>query len=413
MSVIRDASLAAAGQKKIDWAKSYMPLLNELEKEFKNTKPLAGLKIALSIHLEAKTACLCLLLKQAGAEVACTGCNPLSTQDDVAAALSTHGVGVFAWYGATEEEYTAHLSQTLDIGPNLIVDDGGDFIQLLHSTKQHLLEDLIGGSEETTTGVMRLRSRMRDGSLRLPMMSVNDAKCKHLFDNRYGTGQSVWDAIMRSTNLLIAGKTVVVAGYGWCSRGIALRAKGLGARVVVCEVDSVSALEAAMDGYDVMSMDAASCVGDVFVTATGCRDIILRRHFEKMKDGVLLANAGHFDVEIDKVALEDMAVSVQERRTNIMGYTLKDGRTLNLMAEGRLVNLAAGDGHPVEIMDMSFAIQALCACYLAQHRDLPVGVYEVPREIDERVARLKLKTMGIHIDALTPYQSDYLDSSGE
>jgi adenosylhomocysteinase len=413
MSVLRDASLAPLGEQKIDWAKSYMPLLAALGKEFEETRPLDGLKIALSIHLEAKTACLCLLLKTAGAKVACTGCNPLSTQDDVAAALAARGVEVFAWHGANEEEYTAHLGMTLEMVPDLIIDDGGDFVHLLHGDKKHLAKNLIGGSEETTTGVMRLRSREREGALDFPMISVNDAKCKHLFDNRYGTGQSVWDGIMRSTNLLVAGKNVVVAGYGWCGRGIAMRAAGLGAKVIICDVDPVHALEAAMDGYQVMSMDEAAKMGDLFVTATGCRDIIVGRHFDVMKDGALLANAGHFDVEISKPDLEARCSKIEERRANIMGYTMKDGRTLNLLADGRLVNLAAGDGHPVEIMDMSFAVQALCACYLAQNRGLPKKVHEVPREIDERVALLKLASMGMRIDRLDDAQKKYLESSGE
>lgn len=413
MSILRDPSLAAEGHKKINWAKSYMPLLNALEEEFVQTQPLKGKRVALSIHLEAKTACLCLLLKKAGAQVACTGCNPLSTQDDVAAALAEQGVEVFAWHGATMEEYMSHLEKTLEIVPNLIVDDGGDFVGILHSKRPDLARELIGGSEETTTGVMRLRSRERDGKLNFPMISVNDAQCKHLFDNRYGTGQSSWDGIMRSTNLLVAGKNVVVAGYGWCGRGIAMRAKGLGGRVIICDVNPVHALEAAMDGYRVMPMIEAAKIADIIVTATGCKDIVTAKHMEVMKDGVVLANAGHFDLEINKADLEKLAVKVEERRANIMGYTMKDGRVLNLLAEGRLVNLAAGDGHPVEIMDMSFAVQALCACYLAQSNGLEKKVYEVPAEIDDRVARLKLKCMGMDIDTMTEEQREYITSSGD
>ncbi|MBM7582603.1 adenosylhomocysteinase [Caldicoprobacter guelmensis] len=410
-STIRDITLADEGQRRIEWVRRYMPLLNQLEKEFADTKPFRGKKIAVSIHLEAKTAYLCLVLAAGGAEVAVTGSNPLSTQDAVAAALVKAGLTVHAWHGATEEEYREHLSRTLDIGPDIIIDDGGDLVAMLHSSHQELCDRVIGGCEETTTGVLRLRAREREGKLKFPMIAVNDAYCKYLFDNRYGTGQSVWDGIMRTTNLIIAGKNVVVAGYGWCGKGVAMKARGLGANVIVTEVDPIKALEAAMDGFRVMTMLEAAEIGDIFITTTGCTKVIRREHFERMKDGVLLANAGHFDVEICKPDLEALAVEKREMRHNVEGYVMKDGRVLNLLAQGRLVNLAAGDGHPAEIMDMSFALQALCVHYLVEngHKLVP-KVYSVPRDIDYKVARMKLQTMGINIDSLTPEQERYLAS---
>lgn len=408
MSIIRDPSLAASGAEKISWVRSYMPVLSALEAEFAKARPFAGKTIAMSIHLEAKTANLARILAASGADVYVTGCNPLSTQDDVATALAALGVNVFAWHGATDTEYTEHLKATLACAPHLIIDDGGDFVGLLHGECPELARNLIGGCEETTTGVHRLRARAEACNLAFPMLAVNDANCKHLFDNRHGTGQSVWDAIMHTTNNLIAGKVVVVAGYGYCGKGVALRAKGLGANVIVCEVDPFRALEAYADGFRVMSMDDAAPLGEVFVTTTGCRDIIVGRHFDVMRDGVLLANAGHFDVEINKDDLTARAEKIELRKPNIEGYTMKDGRILNLLGEGRLVNLAAGNGHPAEIMDLSFSIQALCLAYLATQPPRSPGLYPVPPEIDDRVARLKLQTLGATLDSLSDDQVSYL-----
>ncbi|MDD2503147.1 MAG: adenosylhomocysteinase [Clostridia bacterium] len=408
-SSIRNKHSASEGKIKINWVKQYMPLLNALEKEFQETKPFLGKRITVSVHLEAKTAWLSLVLAAGGAELAVTGSNPLSTQDDIAAALVEDGLKVFAWHGATDEEYQTHLNQALDIRPHIIIDDGGDLVQLLHSSREELQKDIIGGCEETTTGVLRLRSREKEGKLAFPMMSVNDACCKYLFDNRYGTGQSVWAGIMGTTNLIISGKYVVVAGYGWCGKGVAMRAKGLGANVIVTEVDPIKAIEAVMDGYRVMPMDEAASIGDIFVTVTGCLKVIRKEHFAKMKDGVLLANAGHFDVEVWLPALEELCMEKRLMRRNIMGYVMEDGRTLNLLAEGRLVNLASGDGHPAEIMDMSFALQALCVKYLLEnHGDLEKRVYSVPEEIDQRVAHMKLEAMGVKIDKLSEEQVQYL-----
>ena len=405
---IRNLGLWPDGALKIEWVRHHMPLLNGLEAEFRTEKPFSGLKVALSVHLEAKTAYLCEVLAAGGAEMYVTGSNPLSTQDDVAAALVHDGLNVFAWHGATPEEYQAHIRRVLEIGPNVIIDDGGDLVALMHAEYRQLLSGVIGGCEETTTGILRLLAMDRSGQLEL----VNNADCKHLFDNRYGTGQSVWDGINRTTNLIVAGKTVVVAGYGWCGKGVAMRAKGLGAQVVVTEVDPIKAMEAVMDGFSVMPMDEAAAVGDLFVTVTGCAGVITREHFLAMKDGAILCNAGHFDVEVDVAGLHAMAVEAALARHNIMGYRLENGRKLYVIAEGRLVNLAAGDGHPAEIMDMSFAIQALSARYLVEHRDLPrergAMTHDVPREIDEEVARRKLAYWGCAIDTLTPEQHKYL-----
>ena len=412
-SEIRNLELWPDGALKIEWVRHHMPLLNGLEAEFRTERPFAGLKVALSVHLEAKTAYLCEVLAAGGAEMYVTGSNPLSTQDDVAAALVHEGLNVFAWHGATPEEYEAHIRRVLAIGPNIIIDDGGDLVSLMHSEYRDLLPGVIGGCEETTTGILRLQALDKARQLEFPMMLVNNADCKHLFDNRYGTGQSVWDGINRTTNLIVAGKTVVVAGYGWCGKGVAMRAKGLGAQVVVTEVDPIKAMEAVMDGFSVMPMDEAARVGDLFVTVTGCAGVITPAHFAKMKDGAILCNAGHFDVEVDVAGLRAMAVEVAPARNNIMGYRLENGRKLYVIAEGRLVNLAAGDGHPAEIMDMSFAIQALSARYLASHRDaLPRSrgamLHDVPREIDEEVARRKIAYWGCRIDTLTPEQHKYL-----
>ena len=338
-----------------------------------------------------------------------TGSNPLSTQDDVAAALAAKGMDVHAVYGCTDEEYQAHLRSVLSVGPNIIIDDGGDLVHLMHTEFTDLIPQVIGGCEETTTGIHRLHARARAGVLPFPMMNVNDAKCKHYYDNKYGTGQSVWDAIMHTTNLLVAGKTVVVAGYGYCGRGVAMRAKGMGANVIVTEIDPIKALEASMDGCRVMPMDEAAPQGDLFVTTTGCRDVLTRRHFEVMKNNAFLSNAGHFNVEVDCEALADMAVRVYPRRQDITGYELADGRTLNLLAEGRLVNLASGNGHPAEIMDTSFSVQALALEYLLHHAsELGRQVYDIPEEIDREVSRLKLHGAGLRIDTLTPEQEAYL-----
>ena len=411
MSDIRNFSLAPSGENKIQWAKRNMPLLASIEKEFKETLPFQGLKIALSVHMEAKTACLCRVLAAGGAEMHVTGCNPLSTQDDVAAAVAAGGIEVHAWHGATAEEYDKHLGAVLSCGPNIIVDDGGDLVTLMHTKYRNLIPNVLGGCEETTTGVIRLNCMARDKELRFPMITVNNARCKYLFDNRYGTGQSVWDGINRTTNLVVAGKNVVIAGYGWCGKGIAMRARGFGAHVIVTEVDPVKALEAMMDGFRVMPMDEAAKTGDLFITATGCRDIITSAHFPLLKDGAVLCNAGHFNVEVDVQWLEENAAKKPDQKPNIMGYELNNGNTIFVLAEGRLVNLASGDGHPVEIMDMSFAIQALSAAYLAENRNkLSPGVYPVPEEIDDQVARAKLKACGMAVDALSPAQRNYLTS---
>ena len=410
---IRDASLWESGELKIDWVKNHMPLLRGLEAEFAASQPFKGLKIALSVHLEAKTAYLCRVLSSGGAQMFVTGSNPLSTQDDVAAALARGGLNVFAWHGATEDEYFRHIRKVLEVGPDIIIDDGGDLVNTMHAEFPQLISGVIGGCEETTTGILRLRNLNREGRLLFPMMLVNNADCKHLFDNRYGTGQSVWDGINRTTNLIVAGKRVVVAGYGWCGKGVAMRAKGLGAKVIVTEVDPVKAMEAVMDGFEVMGMKQAAPLGDLFVTVTGCDGVITAEHFALMKDGAICCNAGHFDVEVDVAGLRKMAASCTPARANIECFTLEDGKKIYIIAGGRLVNLAAGDGHPAEIMDMSFAIQALSARYLAQHRSqLPrekgAMVMEIPAEIDREVALRKLADWGITIDTLTPEQRRYL-----
>ena len=412
-SEIRNADLWQDGQLKIEWVKRHAPLLNSLEREFSATRPFDGLKIALSVHLEAKTAYLCEVLAAGGAQMYVTGSNPLSTQDDVAAALVHEGLNVFAWYGATAQEYEAHIRRVLEVGPNIIIDDGGDLVNLMHTEFRDLIPNVLGGCEETTTGILRLMSLNREKRLEFPMMLVNNADCKHLFDNRYGTGQSVWDGINRTTKLVVAGKNVVVAGYGWCGKGGAMRAKGLGAEVIVTEVDPIKAMEAVMDGFKVMKMSQAAGVGDIFVTVTGCEGVITEGDFRSMKDGAICCNAGHFDVEVDVAALRRMAVSCGPARKNITGYVLEDGKTIYVLAEGRLVNLAAGDGHPAEIMDMSFAIQALSAKYLVDNRDRISRepgrmVNDVPKEIDNEVARRKLAHWGCEIDTLTPAQHRYL-----
>ena len=408
--VVRDIRLAPAGRLKIDWVRAHMPVLNAIREEFERDRPFEGLRVALSIHLEAKTAYLAEVIRAGGANVAVTGSNPLSTQDDIAAALAATGMKVYAWYNATSEEYRDHLLHVLDCRPQIVIDDGGDLVNLLHTVRRKQAAEVIGGCEETTTGVRRLEALDKDGKLLFPMLAVNDAFCKFLFDNRYGTGESAWSAIMRTTNLVVAGKDVVVLGYGWCGKGVAMRAGGLGARVIVCEVDPVRAIEACMDGYRVLNSEEAAAVGDIFVTVTGCRDVLGQRHFARMKDGAILANAGHFDVEINKLELAGLAQSQSQARQNIKQYKLPDGRKIYLLAEGRLVNLAAGDGHPTEIMDMSFGIQALSARYIKENADaMDKKLYRVPEIIDQRVASLRLKSMGIEIDSLTAVQQAYLN----
>ncbi|NLD18933.1 MAG: adenosylhomocysteinase [Clostridiales bacterium] len=408
---IRDITLAPSGHMKIQWVKNNMPLLSAMEDEFRREKPFEGLKISLSVHLEAKTAYLCVVLAAGGAQMSVTGSNSLSTQDDVAAALADAGLKVFAYHGATDEEYMRHIEMCLEHKPNIIIDDGGDLVSLIHEKRPELGKEVMGGCEETTTGVIRLKAMERDGVLKFPMVAVNDAKCKHLFDNRYGTGQSVWDSIMRNTNLIVASKTVVVVGYGWCSRGIAMRAAALGAKVIVTEIDSVKAMEAKMDGYDVMMMKKAAMLGDIFVTATGCKHTITPEHMMTMKDGAILANAGHFNVEIDMVGLGHAAVSQFEARKNITGYLLANGRTINVIGEGKLANIAAADGHPAEIMDLSFAVQAMSAIYIKDnYKNLGKKVVDVSEEIDEIIARKRLDAWAVEIDSLTEDQKKYLDS---
>lgn len=407
---VKDLSLASDGKKKIEWAYQNMPVLQDIETEFIKDQPFSGIKIAVSVHVEAKTACLVKLLRKGGADVALTGCNPLSTQDDVAAALVEEGISVFCRHNATKDEYHNHLLQTLEFGPNIVIDDGGDLAQLLHTEMKNNLNGLIGGCEETTTGVHRLKILENENKLLYPVIAVNDARCKHLFDNRYGTGQSTLTALMYTTNLLIAGKIIVIAGYGMCGKGIALRAKGLGAKVIITEIDPIKAAEALMEGIDVMTMDQAAKVGDFFITVTGCKDVITSKHYLMMKNGAILANAGHFDVEINIPDLEKLSISKVVQRKNIVGYQLPGGIWINLLAEGRLVNLAAGDGHPVEIMDMSFALQALCARYMVENgRSLSPKIYQIPPEIDEKVGNALLKSKGIQIDALTDEQNFYIN----
>lgn len=409
-SEIRNEALWESGARKIEWVKNNMSLLRAIEQEFVKEQPFKGLKVALSIHLEAKTAYLCKVLAAGGAEMYVTGSNPLSTQDDVAAALVHDGLNVFAWYGATEEEYHRHISRVVEVGPNIIIDDGGDLVHLLHTEYQHLIPNVIGGCEETTTGIMRLIAMNRENRLKFPMVLVNNAKCKHFFDNRYGTGQSVWTGINATTNLIAAGKTAVVAGYGWCGKGVAMRAKGLGASVIVTEVDPVKAIEAVMDGFKVMSMNEAAKLGDIFITVTGCNNVITKEHFKTMKNGAICCNAGHFDCEVDVAGIKEIALESRLARKNIMGYLMPGGNWVYVIAEGRLVNLASGDGHPAEIMDMSFAIQALSARYVVRNAGkMDSMIIDVPEEIDNRVAEMKLEFWGYSIDHLTPEQKAYLE----
>ena len=394
----------------MSWVRSHMPLLDGIQKDFEKSKPFKGLKVALSVHLEAKTAHLCEVMAAGGAQMYITGSNPLSTQDDVAAALVHEGLNVFAIHGCNETEYFQDIRRVLEIGPNIIIDDGGDLVTTIHKEFPELGENVIGGCEETTTGILRLKAMDAAGKLLFPMMLVNNADCKHLFDNRYGTGQSVWDGINRTTNLIVAGKTVVVAGYGWCGKGVAMRAKGMGADIVVTEVDPIKAMEAVMDGFKVMKMADAAPLGDIFVTVTGCEDVIGPEHFLKMKDGAICCNAGHFDVEVAVAKLKTMSIKHEPARNNIEAYTLESGKRIYIIAEGRLVNLAAGDGHPAEIMDMSFAIQALSAKYLVDNKGkLTSKLNNVPREVDLAVANRKLQDWGIEIDTLTEQQQKYIN----
>ena len=409
---VRDLSLADAGQGRIEWAEQEMPVLRLIRERFEKEKPLAGIRMAACLHVTTETANLMRTLKAGGADVRLCASNPLSTQDDAAAALAAkYDVPTFAIKGEDNETYYRHIHQAVDHAPQLTMDDGADTVGVLHKDRTELLDGIIGGTEETTTGVIRLRAMADDGVLRYPIVAVNDATTKHFFDNRYGTGQSTIDGILRATNVLMAGKTVVVGGYGWCSRGIATRAEGMGANVIVTEVDPLRALEAVMDGYRVMPMLAAAKVGDIFVTSTGDKHVIDKQHLEVMRDGAMVANSGHFNVEINIPALREMAVSVHQPRAFIEQFTLPDGRRISLLGEGRLINLAAAEGHPSAVMDMSFANQALCAEYMVKHaNELKTTVYPVPEEIDKKIAALKLEAMGIQIDVLTPEQSKYLTS---
>lgn len=408
-SMIRDIRLAPQGIQKIDWVEKHMPVLSGIARQFRKEQPFAGLKVVVSVHLEAKTAYLAQVIHEGGGEVYATGSNPLSTQDDVCAGLASRGVTVLATHGCTLEEYHDFQCRALSVKPDVIIDDGGDMVHILHEEHPEWAVNLRGGCEETTTGIIRLRNRARAGQLRFPMFNINDADCKHLFDNRYGTGQSVWDGVMRTTNLVVAGTTVVVAGYGWCGKGVAMRAKGLGAKVVVTEVDPVKAIEAVMDGFTVLPMAEAARVGDWFVTVTGCDGVIRPEHMLEMKEGAILCNAGHFDVEVDVAGLRALAKESREVRHNIEGFLLPNGRTIYLLAEGRLVNLAAGDGHPAEIMDMSFALQAECARRMAEcGRDMKPDLYSVPVDIDKTVATRKLTALGVSIDVLSEEQKAYL-----
>ena len=406
------SELAERGARRLEWARDHMPVLAEIRAELTKSRAVKDVRIGMALHTEAKTGVLALSLREAGAQVRLASCNPLSTDDSVAAALDeVHGLEVYAHKWQTTEEYYESLNKVLDLKPELVIDDGGDLIHLLHTDRKELLAGVRGGNEETTTGIIRLRAMAKEGSLRFPVIDVNDANMKHLFDNRYGTGQSTFDGIMTATNLLVAGKTFVVAGYGWCGRGIAMRAKGLGARVVVTEVDPVKAIEAVMDGFEVMPMAEAARTADFIVSATGVKDIVTAKHFGQLKDGVVLANAGHFNYEFARADLESHAKAKRRVRELVEEYTLPGGKRAYLIAEGRLVNLAAGQGHPVEIMDMSFAIQAVSAAYLAEHaKELAPGVYPVPAALDDEVAQLKLKTLGLAIDSLTPAQKAYLAS---
>jgi adenosylhomocysteinase len=407
---VKDLALSQKGKLRIEWAEKFMPVLGHIKKKFAKEKPLKGLRLAACLHVTSETANLMEALKLGGATVALTASNPLSTQDDVSASLVKHyKIPVFAIKGENNTTYYRHINQALDNNPHITMDDGADLVSTIHSKRTKLLDNIIGGTEETTTGVIRLKSMAQEKVLKYPIIAVNDANTKHLFDNRYGTGQSTVDGIVRATNILLSGLNFVVAGYGWCGRGVAMRAQGAGAKVIVCEVEPLRALEAFMDGYQVMSMKEATRIGDVFVTVTGNKNIITKVHFEKMKDGAIVANSGHFNVEIDIPSLEEMSTGKRRVRDFVEEYTLKDGRKIYLLGEGRLINLAAAEGHPAVVMDMSFANQAMSALYLLKRgTKLEKKVYPVPKEIDDDIARMKLKSLGVKIDRLTPEQKKYL-----
>jgi adenosylhomocysteinase len=407
---VKDKSLAPQGHLQIEWAAKHMPVLNIIKNRFEKEKPLKGQTIAACLHVTKETAVLIKALIAGGAKVALCGSNPLSTQDDVAAALADSGVNVFAWRGQNTEDYYKCIDKVLDFKPTITMDDGADVVGMLHSKRPNQIKDIKGGTEETSTGVVRLKAMEQDGSLKYPIVAVNDAYTKYLFDNRYGTGQSTIDGIMRATSVLLAGKNFVVGGYGWCSRGIAMRARGLGANVIVTEIQPTRALEAVMDGYRVMPMIEAAPIGDIFATATGDISVIRKEHMQKMKDGAIMCNSGHFNVEINIPDLESLTKSKRTMRPNMEEYSLRDGKKLYLLAEGRLVNLAAAEGHPSEVMDMSFANQALCSEYIAKTAKLQTKVYTVPKDLDENVAELKLKSMGVTIDELTAEQKKYLST---
>lgn len=405
---VKDTALAAKGHLQIEWASKHMPVLNQIRERFADEKPFKGVSLGACLHVTKETAVLIYAFLVGGAKVALCGSNPLSTQDDVAAALAEKGISVFAWREQTTKEYYWCIEKTIDHNPLITLDDGADLVGTIHSKRADLLPCIKGGTEETTTGVLRLRAMEKTGDLKYPIIAVNDAYTKYLFDNRYGTGQSTIDGILRATNILLAGKNFVVCGYGWCARGIAMRAQGMGANVIVTEVNPLRALEAAMNGFRVLPMIKASAIGDIFVTATGDINVIRKEHMQKMKDGAILANSGHFNVEISLKDLEGLATSKRNLRTNLDEYVLKNGRRLYLLADGRLVNLAAAEGHPSEVMDMSFANQALSVEYLVKTERMVPRVYTVPKEIDERIARLKLAAMNIRIDKLTTEQKKYL-----
>jgi len=410
-SDIKDISLAAEGRQRIEWAGREMPVLKFISQRFAIEKPLAGIRISACLHITTETANLALALKEGGADTVLCASNPLSTQDEAAAALVEYGIPTNAIKGEDDTTYYKHIDTALAHKPQLTVDDGADLVAIIHKDKTELLKDIIGGTEETTTGVIRLRSMERDGKLKYPILAVNDAQTKHFFDNRYGTGQSTLDGIIRATNILLAGKNLVISGYGWCGRGIAMRAKGMGSQVIVVEVDPLKAIEAVMDGFRVMPIMDAARIGDIFVTVTGDKHVIDKHHIEAMKEGAVICNSGHFNVEINIPSLEEMAVKKRRIRSFIDEYTLKDGRHIFLLGEGRLINLAAAEGHPASVMDMSFANQALCLEYIVKNRQqLEARVYGVPEAIDKQIARLKLESMGVKIDSLTAEQEQYLNS---
>ncbi len=407
---VKDLKLAGRGSLLIEWASKHMPVLRQIRERFEKEKPLKNLRIGACLHVTKETAVLVETLQAGGAEVALCGSNPLSTQDEVAAALAESGIHVYAWRGETTEEYYWCVNRVVDHNPMITLDDGADLVSTIHSSRTDVLDGIIGGTEETTTGVIRLRAMAREGKLKYPIIAVNDAYTKYLFDNRYGTGQSTIDGILRATNVLLAGKNFVVCGYGWCGRGIAMRARGMGANVIVTEVNPLRALEAVMDGFQVMPLIEAVEKGDIFITATGNIHVIRKEHMLRMKDGAIIGNSGHFNVEINIPDLKEISASKRTVRPNLEEYILKDGRRIYLLAEGRLVNLASAEGHPSEVMDMSFSNQALCAEYIAKNRSLEPQVYPVPKEIDELIAHLKLKGLGVNIDEMTDEQKKYLSS---